>query len=69
MSDLIRREDAINTLIEKWQNTKRYKLGEIWELNLSEITDAIKSIPSIELKQKKSKWILILLRKLEKELV
>lgn len=57
MSDLISREDAINTLIEKGQNTKRYKLGEIWELNLSEITDAINSISAIELKQKKGKWI------------
>lgn len=57
MSDLVSKEDVINTLIEKGQNTKRYKLGEIWELNLSEITDAIKSIPVIESKQKKSKWI------------
>ena len=52
MSDLIRREDVINALVEKGQSSKRYKLGEFWELNLPEITDAIDAIPSADPEQK-----------------
>ena len=48
MSDLIRREDVINALVEKGQSSKRYKLGEFWELNLPEIIDAIDAIPSAD---------------------
>ena len=48
MSDLIRREDAINALVEKGQSSKRYKIGDFWELNLSEIKEALDDIPSAE---------------------
>ena len=54
MSDLIDREDAITALVEKGQNSKRYKLGEKWELNLPEIIEAINTIPSAEPERK---WI------------
>ena len=48
MSDLISREDVIFALIEKGQKSKRYKWGESWELNLSEIKEAVESVPSAE---------------------
>ena len=57
MSDLIRREDAIDALLEKGQRSKRYRLGDIWELNFSEIIDAINSTPSTDIIQcKDCKW-------------
>ena len=45
MSDLIRRGDVLDALIEKGQKSNRYKCGESWELNLSEIKEAIESVP------------------------
>lgn len=54
MSDLISRQAVFDALIEKGQNSKRYKLGENWELNLPEIIEAINAIPSAESEQK---WI------------
>lgn len=52
MSDLISRQAVFDALIEKGQNSKRYKLGEKWELNLPEIIEAINVIPSAESEQK-----------------
>ena len=46
MSDLISRQDAISALLEKGQRSKRYKLGEIWELNFDEIREALTSVLS-----------------------
>lgn len=54
MSDLIRRGDILDALIEKGQKSKRYKWGDRWELNLFEIKEAVESIPSVEPEQK---WI------------
>lgn len=48
MSDLISRQDAILALLEKGQRSKRYKLGEIWELNFDEIREALATVPSAE---------------------
>lgn len=48
MSDLIRRQDAILALLEKGQRSRRYKLGEIWELNFDEIREALATVPSAE---------------------
>jgi len=48
MSDLISRKAVFDALIEKGQNSKRYKLGEKWELDLPEIIEAINAIPSAE---------------------
>lgn len=57
MSDLIRREDAINALVEKGQSSKRYKLGEFWELNLLEIKEVLDALPSAETERTaKVKW-------------
>lgn len=46
MSDLIERQKAIEALVKKGQSSKRYKWGEFWELNLSEIKEAVESVPS-----------------------
>ena len=54
--DLIKRQDAINALVEKGQSSKRYKLGELWELNLSEIKEALDALPSAEPERKKGEW-------------
>lgn len=54
MSDLISRQDAIYALLEKGQRSRRYKLGEIWELNFDEIREALATVPSTE---KRGKWI------------
>ena len=52
MSDLIDRQAVFDALIEKGQNSKRYKLGENWELNLPEIIEAINVIPSAKPERK-----------------
>lgn len=46
MLDLVARGDVLDALIEKGQNSKRYKWGESWELNLTEIKEAVESVPS-----------------------
>ena len=48
MSDLISRQDAILALLEKGQRSRRYKLGEVWELNFDEIREALETVPSAE---------------------
>ena len=51
---LIDADVALETLIEKGQASRRYKLGEIWELNGQEIREALNTVPSA---QKKGHWI------------
>jgi len=41
----ITKGDAVLALLEKGQHSKRYKLGESWELNLFEIQEAIDAMP------------------------
>lgn len=40
-NDLITRRDVELALLEKGQRSRRYKLGDIWELNYDEIRDAL----------------------------
>ena len=40
-NDLITRRDVEIALLEKGQRSRRYKLGDIWELNYDEIRDAL----------------------------
>lgn len=51
---LIDADAALGALIEKGQASRRYKLGEIWELNGQEIREALNTVPSA---QKKGHWI------------
>lgn len=49
MSDsIVYRKDVYNALVEKGQVSKRYKLGEEWELNGKEIREALENVPSVE---------------------
>lgn len=45
MFDLVKRGDILDALVEKGQKSNRYKWGESWELNLSEIKEAVESVP------------------------
>lgn len=44
-------------IVEEGQKSKRYKIGEFWELNRDEIWDVIDRQPTIEPERKKGKWI------------
>lgn len=58
MDDYIRREDAINALVEAGQRSKRYHVGEVWELNGSEIREAIYPLPPADVRPVVyGKWI------------
>ena len=46
MDDTIYRRAAIVALLEKGQHSRRYKLGDIWELNFDEIREAIDALPA-----------------------
>ena len=56
MGDLVYREAAIIALLEKGQKSRRYKLGEFWELNFDEIREALATVPSAEPERKTGKW-------------
>ena len=43
-------------LIEKGQHSRRYKLGEIWELNGLEIREVLDNLPSVQPKEKTGHW-------------
>lgn len=48
MDDLIRRQATYLALVEKGQASKRYKLGETWELNGEEIREVLDALPSAQ---------------------
>lgn len=50
MGDYIEREAAILGLLEKGQHSRRYKLGDVWELNFDEIREAIAGIPAADVR-------------------
>lgn len=52
---LIDADMALEALINKGQASRRYKLGEIWELNGQEIREALNTVPSAQ--QPKGHWI------------
>ena len=57
MTDYISREAAVLSLLDKGQHSRRYKLGEIWELDFEEIREAINSIPAANIAPVvKAKW-------------
>jgi hypothetical protein len=47
-SDCISKQAAYIAMVEKGQASKRYKLGEEWELNGAEIREALETVPSIQ---------------------
>ena len=48
MDDLVRREDVGLALLVKGQRSRRYRLGETWELNFTEIREALADVPSAQ---------------------
>lgn len=49
-SDLFTRREAELALLEKGQRSKRYKIGDIWELNFDEIREAFEDFqPTTEI--------------------
>lgn len=61
--DLISRQAAEMALIEKGQQSHRYKWGEMWELNGEEIRDVLNGLPSIQPKEKTGEWKQVLARR------
>lgn len=50
MNKIVFLDDVIDALVEKGQASKRYKLGDFWELNAKEIREALDTVPEIDLK-------------------
>ena len=44
----ISHEATILALLDKGQRSRRYKIGEIWELNFDEIREAVETIPAAD---------------------
>ena len=55
--DAVSRKAVYDAMVEKGQRSRRYKLGEIWELNGTEIREALDTVPSVTPEQKRGKWI------------
>ena len=52
MDDLISRQATYLALVEKGQASKRYKIGETWELNGEEIREVLDALPSAQPEQR-----------------
>ena len=50
MKKIVFMDDVLDALIDKGQASKRYKLGDFWELNAKEIREALDTVPEIDLK-------------------
>lgn len=46
--DLVYRNEVLGALLEAGQKSRRYKLGDVWELNFDEIRDAIATVQSAQ---------------------
>ena len=45
--DSIGCQDTLEALLDKGQHSRRYKLGDIWELNFDEIREVINALPAV----------------------
>lgn len=48
--EYIEREATVLRILEKGQASRRYKLGDIWELDFDEIREAIAGIPAADVR-------------------
>lgn len=48
MDRFVNMQDVVDALVEKGQSSQRYGIGEDWELNLSEILEALQSVPDAD---------------------
>lgn len=46
MNEIVSIYDVMLALIEKGQQSKRYKIGDFWELDYQEIREALENVPS-----------------------
>lgn len=47
MDDSISRRATLEALLDKGQHSRRYKLGDVWELNFDEIREVINALPAV----------------------
>lgn len=58
MDDYISREAVKLTIVDAGQSSKRYKIGEFWELNRDEAWAAIDSVPAADVAPARhGRWI------------
>ena len=57
MSRLIDADELKLKIVEEGQQSKRYKIGDFWELNRNEIWGVIDDLPTIERKKGKWQWL------------
>ena len=55
--DAVSRKAVYEAMIEKGQRSRRYRLGETWELNGTEIREALDTVPSVTPKRKTGRWL------------
>ena len=53
--DAVSRKAVYEAMVEKGQRSRRYRLGETWELNGTEIREALDTVPSVTPKRKTEK--------------
>ena len=44
------KKEILLAIVEKGQSSRRYKLGEIWELNFEEIREALDDVPAADVR-------------------
>ena len=50
-------KEALLAIVEKGQSSRRYKLGEIWELNFEEIRKSLDDVPAADVRPVvRGKW-------------
>lgn len=47
-NDQISRQATLEALLDKGQRSRRYKLGDVWELNFDEIREVINALPAAD---------------------
>lgn len=55
--DAVSRKAVYKAMVKKEQRSRRYRLGETWELNGAEIREALDTVPSVTLKRKMGQWV------------
>ena len=55
--DAVSRKAVYEAMVEKGQRSRRYRLGETWELNGAEIRETLDTVPPVTPKRKTGKWI------------
>lgn len=55
--DAVSRKAVYEAMIEKGQRSRRYRLGETWELNGAEIRETLDTVPPVTPKRKTGKWV------------